>query len=56
MLGLVLCQVRHKTLFGHSDTISKYRVTTFLENLNMSESFAVVREMSGNWLFVTECP
>ena len=28
------------------------RVTTILENLEMSENFAAVREMSGNWPFV----
>ena len=30
-----------------------HSVTTVLENLEMSENFAVVREMSGNWPFVT---
>jgi len=28
-----------------------HTVTTFLENLEMSGNFAVVREMSANWLF-----
>jgi len=31
-----------------------YRVTTCVENLEMSGNFAVVTEMSGNWPFVRE--